>query len=96
MLEQSDAPNHFEHVNLRLILISTMNRQFRECLGNDIATLFEESNGDTANGEDGRVEKEQGTSDEPVRTRPQQQKSAKKHQLAAPPGSRPITNFFKS
>lgn len=70
-----------------------MNRQFRECLGNDLATLLEE---DTANGEDEPVEKEHGTSDEPVRSRPPQQKSAKKHQPAAPPGSRPITNFFKA
>jgi len=73
-----------------------VNRQFRECLGNDLATLLEESNGDTANGEDGPVEKDHGTRDEPTRTRPQHQKSSKKHQLAAPPGSIPITNFFKA
>lgn len=73
-----------------------MNRQFRECLGNDLATLLEESNQDTAHGEDGPGEKDHGTSDESLRTRPQHQKSVKKHQLAAPPGSRPITNFFKA
>ena len=69
----------------------TVNRQFRECLGNDLETLLEKSNEGTINDEDGH-----GTGGEPVKKKPQQQKSAKKHQLAPPPGSRPITNFFKA
>lgn len=76
-----------------VILAAKSTRQFRECLGNDLAALLEEPHEDTVNGEDEPVD---GTTDEAVRTRPLHQKSAKKHQLAAPPGSRPITNFFKA
>ncbi|XP_073394519.1 uncharacterized protein [Physcomitrium patens] len=78
-----------------VILAAKSTRQFRECLENDLATLLEESNQDTANGEDIPVEKEHGTSGEPTRKRSQQPKSSKKQQLA-PPGSRPITIFFKT
>ncbi|KAG0607920.1 hypothetical protein M758_8G064300 [Ceratodon purpureus] len=78
-----------------VVLAAKSSRQFRECLGNDLATLLEESNVEIVNSEDELVEKEHGTGGEPIMKKPQQHKSAKKHQLASL-GSRPITNFFKA
>jgi hypothetical protein len=58
-------------------------------LGNDLEHLFEESDGD----DNGRGD--EGTEDAPTAKKPLKQNSAKK-QLPPPPGTRPITNFFKT
>ena len=85
----------YESISLYCELTFLFNRQFRECLGNDLATLLDPSC-DNNNIEEGTLGEDDATDDRLVAKKFDRQKSAKKLLQPPPPGSRSITSFFKA